>query len=94
MCESNGKPTGRLGKKKTAFLSVVQHAWGSSEQTVAVVRANKDGTRAVVEFIGGGEAACFQTVRQAWDWLRLKLTECQFFEPTESYPREWKKNFV
>lgn len=80
--------------KKTAFLNLVETNYGKNENTIATIRANKDGTMAIVEFVGGGANACFKTVANAWDWVNSIRSETSFFEPTENYPKEWKKNFV
>lgn len=83
-----------MKRKKTVFLNAVATECGASDRTVAVIRANKDGTRAEVQFVGDEPVACFQTVAKAWSWLCGYFEGGVYFQPTDDYPAAYRDNFV
>ena len=79
---------------KTAFLNIVAHNLGAEEHSIGTIRANKDGRRAVVEWVGIGETVCFPSVAKAWDYVKGAVDDNAYFEPTAAYPEKWRKNFI
>lgn len=77
---------------KTVFLTLVNAPIGGNEHTIVTVRANKNGKRAEIQFIGEKAYVCFQNVKEAYWHLcqtAYKDTPSTYFSVPDEAPDFW-----
>ena len=72
---------------KEVKLTLVEHTLGEDDNTIAYVKATKQGKQAELRFIGDDKVMKFPTVAQAWQWLQrntYQTNPCTYFLSADS----------